>query len=433
MKCVHPISRRYVDLLGKSHSISCPCGKCVACLHNFQQQWFVRVLEHCKANPRFVYDTLTLAPENIQLACVPELNDCIGDVPKSWRRHLTHYVDKDGFYCAPFLDKSVVQKWIKRGRENYYNDFGERLNLSYFGVLEYGPKFSRPHIHILVWGVDADVYNKYFQKPWQQDFGYTCTKYLGYDDMLSGKTVSCLSRYLSKYVNKGAFESPFVKLGLSPKPYRLISKGIGAAYLNSSCFSYFKSAAAEFAKSVCIDVERTTLRCKLISSMRRKGKFAYCQLNGTSVTRRDVSRVRNAVDIGLCDGWLKEPSARDIRALSLYVHGGYMYILPRYYRSKLLNSYVPNYFQYKVQACLLENSRLLLNKALQEFAVKLGRYKVKFDEVSGPFAGFGRKLYRLLLDKYSLEQIRQAKAGAKGRYAELKNFYNRPLSLASCS
>lgn len=149
----------------------------------------------------------------------------------------------------------------------------------------------------------------------------------------------------------------------------------------------------------------------------------------TSVATRDVSRVRNAVDVDLMEGWLKVPSDKVLHYLSFYHHNGYIYILPRYYRSKLLNSYVPNLLQFTIQGHLLESSRLFNNKKLQEFAHSLG-YKVQWEKVTDSFAGFGSKLYNFLSNKLFASEVLQARDASKRRYSEMKNFYNRPLALA---
>lgn len=43
---------------------------------------------------------------------------------------------------------------------------------------EYGPGTSRPHFHLLFWGISYADYVCFFAEPWRDNFGFTLTKFI---------------------------------------------------------------------------------------------------------------------------------------------------------------------------------------------------------------------------------------------------------------
>lgn len=407
MRCLHPITRRYRDLMGQEHSFSCSCGHCIACLHNAHDSWGIRLLETNNAHKCFVYDTLTFDNKSIPRVTV-DLNSYGSRLSDDVISLLSRYSSIDtetGEYSlfSPSVDRSLVRDWIRQARELFYYHHGYRLKLKYFMVWEYGPRTSRSHIHLLMWGVDKPTYIKYFKKPWRRKYGFTCTKFI---DGGTDKDRRCIAKYVSKYVSKGVFESPLVKCGFSPKPIRHISHGIGEEYLNRPCFAYYKSVVAQFMKNVSVS-----------GKLRDSDKW------------RQVYIVRDLIMKDICEGWFKPPSDEDIKNITTYYDNmGLPHALPRYYRQKLLNLFNPNVFSYVIQTHVLARSELHHNTRLAEFARSLGYYAASVSK--GAFLGLGKKLYNVVSDKFAVTESLQAKAKAKARYIELKNHYKRSFNLA---
>ena len=64
MNCLHPFKRRYKDpLTGEMKEVLCPCGKCINCLHSYQDMWSIRLSETAKYYKQMIYDTLTVRPD----------------------------------------------------------------------------------------------------------------------------------------------------------------------------------------------------------------------------------------------------------------------------------------------------------------------------------------------------------------------------------
>lgn len=98
----------------------------------------------------FVYDTLTFRPSGLPMVEVQDILDSMGGLPISPQSEalLQHYSD-DGS-VIPYVDKDIIKNWLKRGREAYTRAHdGRRPSWKYLIYLEYGPKYSRPHFHVL--------------------------------------------------------------------------------------------------------------------------------------------------------------------------------------------------------------------------------------------------------------------------------------------
>lgn len=413
MRCLHPVTRKYLDLMGQEHSFSCPCEKCIACLHNTQDSWAIRLNETNMKYGSFVYDTLTfnnssLPCDVIEFSSLSDIDYLTDDVKSLLERYLLcDHESGELFYRVPAPDRSIIRDWIRNARELFVYHHGYRPKWKYFFCLEYGPRTSRPHFHGLFWGISKSDYIQYLKKPWRRLYGFTKTKFI---EGKTDKDRRCIARYVSKYVSKGVFESPLVKLGFSPKPFRCISRGIGEEYLSSPRFDYFRSVCAEFLKSLCIP----------------PGLHAGPELS----LRRAV--LQDYIVNDICEGWFKAPSEQNIIDLTTYFDNlGRPHALPRYYRFKLLNSFKRNVFQYLLQSYILARSELHANTLLAEFARSLGFSRASVSE--GPFLGLGRRLFRLVSDRFALAQQNAAQIKAKARYVELRNHYKRSFNLAFVS
>lgn len=411
MRCIHPIIRKYLDIAGVEHIHECPCGKCIACLHNSQDSWSFRCLQTCESYKDFIYDTLTFSPSGISYRNVTDKLlsslDLYNDVELS--RHLNYYqhVDRGSgeiMQLVPVIDRSVIRNWIRRGKELFVYHNHYRPKIKYFICEEYGPKTSRPHIHLLCWGLSRADYVRFFAKPWRRMFGFTRTKFI------QGGTVKdreCICRYISKYVSKGVFESPLVKSNLVPKPFRSISHGLGEEYIDKvPLFKFFSSWRAEWAKSIGVD-------SRLLSG----------EILRTSYLRLCI---KDNISEGL--GLEKYFSLLSRYLTTWYDSLGHPHPLPRYYKNKLADMHRPNLLSYALQTYLLEDARVQYNKGIQEYAHSLG-YIVADKDPKSETAGFDSQLYHLLCRGYFVAQRVQAKTEAKRRYIRLKNHYGRALNL----
>ncbi len=405
MKCLHPKTIEYINAVGIRRYMSVPCGHCIACLHNLQDSWCIRLQETSKAHKTFIYDTLTFKDESLPTKQVGFFDKSLDNLSEDSLRILDdNYLvyDSDSgemYYNVPLLDKTNIQNWVKRGRENFYNDNGYRLKMKYFVCSEYGPKTSRPHYHVLFFGIDKPTYDKYFAKPWQDNFGFTKTKHITTDKF---KDRQCISRYVSKYVSKGVFESPLVKDGISNKPFRLISKGIGEEYLKNKVFDFFKSDICQKWKRVTNELENRPVF----------EIYAGCK----------ISRLK----------FVESISPQLETFLNSYVDSnGFRHSLPRYYLNKLLG-YEQNFLKFAVQEHLLFMRTTQQKADMEEFARKRGFKKTYFKPYyDSVFEGEVRTdAPASLMHEYFAEQRREAQVRARAEYTKLKNHYKRGFNLS---
>lgn len=406
MQCVHPRIITYRDpITGVSREQKIPCGKCIACLHNSQDAWSFRALETCKAyKGGFIYDTLTFAPANLPLADItPLFTRYRGEreISSASCKLVDLYSKGKAGFFVPCVSRGIIRDWIRRGRELFYFRHGYRLKLKYLVFMEYGPQTSRPHFHLLMWGVSYSEYVEFFAKPWRRLVGFTRTKWI---DPKDKKDRECVTRYISKYCSKGVFASPLVKDGLVPKPFRCISHGVGEEYLANSIFDIFKSPTYLFFRDDCQVEQEESRKYTIFRNMHLQ------DLLGADIMEN-----------------FRQPSEEVLEALAVYKDSqGHSHPLPRYYRQKLLKSHIPNLLSHAIQNLLLVRSESYYRKALAQFARSLGCRITKLQEQSPTF-GLSRSSFNLLDSSFAIAQRDSAKAAARNRWIMLKNHYLRPL------
>lgn len=177
--------------------LSLPCGRCIGCLTDRRNNWTNRMMyESAASGYKGSFITLTYSDE----------------------------------YVPDSLQKSAVQKFIKRLR-NVKRDFGIPLpRFKYFFCGERGSQFGRPHYHGLLFGVDMlspqwkpylatfkDGYPVYSSKVLDSLWSYGFTVVGGVD--------YASIRYVSKYV---------VKPQEQPDSFTLKSQGLGVGFFFDS-------------------------------------------------------------------------------------------------------------------------------------------------------------------------------------------------------
>lgn len=401
MQCTNQGHRWVINPLtgGKSWT-PFPCGHCIACLHNQQDSWAIRLNETAKAAERheFIYDTLTFSPQGMPYMTLDLPNfDGISkgsrDLLSRYSREYARVVGEDARYVVPFVTRDIIRDWIRQARELFVYHHGFRPKWKYVVFMEYGPKSSRPHFHLLFFNVSLGDYVKYLAKPWRRSFGFTKTKVINNE---SKKGRQCVSRYVSKYCSKGVFESPLVRDGLAPKPFRSISHGIGEEYLRNKCFDSFRTYKVSFLRDI---------KAKPVA----EGGFDYS---------RPAAFDSNFPEIR------QELKFLPLDKLSIYLdESAFKHSLPRYYKSKLLDSSKPNYFHCAVQDLLLARTEQYYQGKLFEFALQMGLSPKR----EASYLGFSLKQYNSLDRLFVSSEKTKAKAKARGRFIELKNHYLRPL------
>lgn len=188
LRCINP----YISNWG-SDSVAFPCGQCPVCRQKKAQEWALRLSFESRLYKKeeIAFVTLTYSPETIpdKYTLVPEH---LSSFIKRLRKHLSSRTDK---------------------------------KIRFFGCGEYGEKRSRPHYHLLIFGIDKENLDC-IQKSWK----------LGIIDIQQPRSYGNVESYVAGYVSK---KQPKVHYGKDRvPPFHRQSLGIGWNFVKNN-FPHF--------------------------------------------------------------------------------------------------------------------------------------------------------------------------------------------------
>ena len=145
-----------------------PCGKCIGCRMEKSRQWAVRCCHELRYHKEACFLTLTYNSENIP--------------------------DDYG------LNKAHMTCFLKRLRKHHPN-----VTIKYLQCGEYGSAKSRPHHHIILYGLNFKSDRKLYKKTSQNNILYTSetlTKIWGQGFALIGEVTLQSVQYVCRYTLK---------------------------------------------------------------------------------------------------------------------------------------------------------------------------------------------------------------------------------------
>lgn len=257
MKCSCVQYRKNKDGIGYT---AYPCGQCIACRLNKVRDWTIRLMHEKKMHDKAVFLTLTYAPE---------------------------FLPENGT-----LVKEDLQLFIKRLRKHVGK-------VRFFACGEYGEKYSRPHYHLIIFGLGAEnsVFNgkKYDYKK----HGYWLNSPLWkFGTMFIGDVSYGSCRYVASYVNKKLLGKDaartYADMGKIPE-FTLMSRrpGIGADFLQSikRCTNIKNVSSFEEKKQPCPGI------MKIRSSIQKNSKSFVKLRKGHIPQSRIVTRKLGSVKL----------------------------------------------------------------------------------------------------------------------------------------
>lgn len=196
MRCTCVQYRKNKDGIGYQ---SYPCGQCIACRLNKVRDWTIRLMHESRFHKDSVFLTLTYDNEHL-----PENGS---------------------------LKKEDMQNFMKRLRNHC-------PNIRFFGCGEYGERYSRPHYHLIIFGLsinDPIFKGKVYDR---KSKGYYLLSPLWKNgNMYVGDVTYSSCRYVASYVNKKQFgkkgQEFYSKKNILPE-FTLMSRrpGIGSDFVN---------------------------------------------------------------------------------------------------------------------------------------------------------------------------------------------------------
>lgn len=213
--CFYPYTIKSKDAFGNPCLQTVPCGKCIECMKDKQNAWKIRLVEESRDHRYVYFFTLTYNEDSVPFV-----------------RHEGEKIN--------VVSKNDVQLWVKRNRMAYQRLFNREVDFKYFICSEYGPNTGRPHYHgILFTDVSPTFISSMFHD-WSCNYGFVNFSEVGKKCSKSTRSsASAVGNYVAKYCAKPmAFKSDVeLRLGelmrecIIPSPFYLMSKGIGASYL----------------------------------------------------------------------------------------------------------------------------------------------------------------------------------------------------------
>lgn len=299
MSCLHPVAIRLkpdtsrslvlnrfypLECWDSTQEVSCPCGKCIDCTIQRQDNIAARIYSESKRWKDLFFLTLTYRESCLPLASsiwrddydtgevsritCPEILSAKEDLDFYYQalkekfprlnclngpRVLTFPIEgfnllQDRYYyyhvVTPSLDVKAVQDCFKLWRIRYEREFGEKLpEFKYCICGEYGsnPKYTmRPHYHIVFMSNDlTEEHIKRLGKIWYQRYGKYDLRHPEFRIDKDGRnSYSLIALYIGKYVSKGEFVISTVKAGQALSMRFCASKNLGKYLSDQELFEF---------------------------------------------------------------------------------------------------------------------------------------------------------------------------------------------------
>jgi len=135
------------------------------------------------------------------------------------------------------LDKSHLQKFFKRLRKYEKLQKGQKSEIKYYAVGEYGTKNQRPHYHAILFNSTSDDIINAWQGSYPDSNGVLCEHGKVEAEILDGTDAIA---YTTKYINK---EKTVGKYEWDDRleEFQTFSQGLGANYLSRATIAYHKN------------------------------------------------------------------------------------------------------------------------------------------------------------------------------------------------
>lgn len=260
------------------------CGKCIACQCNKASKYKLQLQLECKAHKYNTFVTLTFANQYIPRLVVSPVVDMTWGLVREYEvynKSTGELLDKVSntfaqmqlikdkvnlFGDIPFLDKTFLQKFIKRLRIYLKRNYDAEIR--YFGTGEYGPEHFRPHFHLILshdsdtlsqvsshclgefpewtWATKKEYIPKASDK--LSVLEYAIRKVWPYGRVDAEIAKGDCATYVSGYLN-GVGTLPKVLTLRSTRPFLVHSRFLGQALLQASASQVYSTSPRDFVKT----------------------------------------------------------------------------------------------------------------------------------------------------------------------------------------
>lgn len=302
---------------GVRRVIDAPCGKCVECLKQRQNDWKLRICHECAYWSHVYFFTLTY--RDSALPCSVTYHDEYDNIYGVYRLPYARMIaDENGMVYKSTAYVEDVQNFIKRMRTDYGRKHDCNLDMKYFICAEYGPNpkgTKRPHYHgVLMTSAEYFDLLPYFNQ-WKSDFGRIDFVEVG----IHREDKSSVANYISKYCAKGCYESRAEDIANKQisRAFSVMSKNIGARWLADHSQDYLSRVPSLITVEgdwTIEDIDRfyhSTIEC---------GRYNLSALVGSKYEHPIWKEVDHLIE-----------------NMKIYDGNNYSYRMPRYYRDRLFS------------------------------------------------------------------------------------------------
>lgn len=188
-----------------------PCGKCPNCKKKRQNHWVFRLRQEQLDSFSSCFLTLTYNDENVP-------------------------VTSNGYQT---LVKEHFQNFMKRLRKNHQKK-NKNVRIKYYAVGEYGGRTDRPHYHAIIFNLPQSVIED----------DTKISEIWGKGNIMATECNSQTIAYTTKYINKSIGTDDSIQDDDRIKEFSLMSKKLGANYLNHANRDYYKRRKTNYITDV---------------------------------------------------------------------------------------------------------------------------------------------------------------------------------------
>lgn len=135
------------------------------------------------------------------------------------------------------LDKLHLQKFFKRLRKYETLKKGQKSEIKYYAVGEYGSKNQRPHYHAIIFNSQSDDIVNAWQGSYPDSDGVLCEHGKAEAQILDGTDAIA---YCAKYINKQKTIGKY-EWDDRLEEFQTFSQGLGANYITKETVAYHKN------------------------------------------------------------------------------------------------------------------------------------------------------------------------------------------------
>lgn len=274
-RCITPFYKKLDIVNGVTTGyVPFPCGKCPPCMRRRVSGWSFRLVKHGEQSNSALFVTLTYDDINI---------------PKS----------KNGLQT---LDKSDLQKFFKRLRKQSKKTSNEKI--SYYAVGEYGDKTQRPHYHIILFNANT----KDVETSWT--LNNVSIGHVHFGDV-SDASIGYTLKYISKEKRIPMFNGDD-----RAKEFSVMSKGLGANYLNPRTIKWHKQKLEERMYLPLKDGKKAAMPRYYKDKLYQEGEKFIISVHMQKKAEEAVDKLLNELGEENFDGKLAERHLNEFRRMN---------------------------------------------------------------------------------------------------------------------